>query len=279
MRSVKLTIAGLMLLGLVTAGCQRTAEEDVEEMEDTTAVVVPDTAAADTLEGAEAEVEPTADRPDKEIVIVREREARPAPRREEVREPEPVREPPREEPREEARPATATIPAGTNFFVTTETELSTKANQVGDPVAARTAENINVDGQVVIPAGALVEGHVTAVETAGNPGEIAYIDLTFDRVRLADGEWLPISGALAGKAGQEVRGSANIPRNVAIGAGAGAVLGQVIGGDTKSTVIGAVIGAGAGAAAGEATRDTYVVVPAGSRLNVQLTSPVQVRAG
>jgi hypothetical protein len=169
-----------------------------------------------------------------------------------------------------------TVPAGTNVFVTTETSLSTKTNQIGDPVAARTAENINVNGQVVIPAGALVEGHVTAVQTAGNPGETAYIDLAFDRVRLSNGDWLPVQAALAGKAGEEVKGSANVPRNVAIGAGAGAILGQVIGHDTKSTVIGAVLGAGAGAAAGHATRDTYVVVPSGSRLNIQLTSSVSV---
>jgi hypothetical protein len=172
-----------------------------------------------------------------------------------------------------------TVPAGTNVFVTTETMLSTRDNQVGDPVAARTAENINVDGQVVIPAGALVEGHVTSMKSAGNPGETAYIDFAFDRIRMSNGDWLPVSAALAGKAGDEVKGSTHTPRNVAIGAGAGAILGRVIGGDVKSTVIGAVLGAGAGAAAGQATRDTYVVVPSGSRLNIQFTSPVSVPVG
>lgn len=283
MRTVDLTLACLLAAGLASTACQRTEDEDLADMGDTTVIAVPDTsestdaglAVAPEASDARVTVTPESDRPQKEIVIVREEpraEPRRAPRRR-----APVEEPEREEPRRELpRPASATVPAGTNFFVTTETALSTKSNQVGDPVAARTAENINVNGQVVIPAGALVEGHVSAIESAGNPGEIAYIDLAFDRVRMSDGEWLPISGVLAGKAGEEVRGSGNIPRNVAIGAGAGAVLGQVIGGDAKSTVIGAVIGAGAGAAAGEATRDSYVVVPAGSRLNIQLTSSVAV---
>ncbi|MBA2565467.1 MAG: glycine zipper 2TM domain-containing protein [Gemmatimonadetes bacterium] len=288
MRSLKLTLASLLLaVGALTA-CQQTEDEELAETSDTTVIAVPETADAaadaravlDSVESARAaSAAAEADRPER-IVVVRE-EAPPEPRRtarrRPVEEPEPRERENRDEtPRPAPRPLRATVPAGTNFFVTTETDLSTKTNQVGDPVAARTAENVNVDGQVVIPAGALVEGHVTAINGAGNPGEVAYIDLAFDRVRLANGEWLPVSGALAGKAGEEVRGSANIPRNVAIGAGAGAVLGQVIGGDTKSTVIGAVIGAGAGAAAGEATRDSYVVVPAGSRLNVQLTSAASV---
>jgi hypothetical protein len=262
----------LLLAGLAVA-CQRSEEEEFADLGDTTVVAVPDTAA----EVAGEEIEdagPGTDRPEREVVVIREERAPARTERRTAPEPEPAPEP--EAPREAPRRATATVPAGTNFFVTTETALSTQSNQVGDPVAARTAENINVNGQVVIPAGALVEGHVTAMKSAGNPGEVAYIDLSFDRVRLANGEWQPIQGVLAGKAGEEVKGSSNTPRNVAIGAGAGAVLGRVIGGDTKGAVIGAVIGAGAGAAAGQATRDTYVVVPSGSRLNVQLTSAVSV---
>ncbi len=279
MRCLKPTLAGLLLLGLASAACQPAAQEELAEARDTTAVAVPGPHTALQTDSSVTTVTATPEQvrePEKEIVVVR--EPAPAPRRRPVvaqpRE-EPL-EQPREEPREPAVPARATVPAGTNVFVTTEAALSTKTNQIGDPIAARTAENINVNGQVVIPAGALVEGHVTAVKTAGNPGETAYIDLAFDRVRLANGDWLPIQAALAGKAGEEVKGSSNTPRNVAIGAGAGAILGQVLGHDTKSTVIGAVIGAGAGAAAGAATRDTYIVVPIGSRLNIQLTTPVSV---
>jgi hypothetical protein len=272
MRTLQWTLPVLLLAGLAVA-CQRSEEEEFADLGDTTVVAVPDTAA----EAAGEEIEdagPETDRPEREVVVIREERAPARTERRTAPEPEPAPEP--EAPREAPRRATATVPAGTNFFVTTETALSTQSNQVGDPVAARTAENINVNGQVVIPAGALVEGHVTAMKSAGNPGEVAYIDLAFDRVRLANGEWQPIQGVLAGKAGEEVKGSSNTPRNVAIGAGAGAVLGRVIGGDTKGAVIGAVIGAGAGAAAGQATRDTNVVVPSGSRLNVQLTSAVSV---
>lgn len=269
MRTFEWTLPVLLLAGLAVA-CQRSEEEEFADLGDTTVVAVPDTAAALAEEDVD-EVGPEADRPERVVVIREERPParveRPAERESEVE---------RETPRAAPRRAAATVPAGTNFFVTTETALSTQSNQVGDPVAARTAENINVNGQVVIPAGALVEGHVTAMKSAGNPGEVAYIDLAFDRVRLANGEWQPIQGVLAGTAGEEVKGSSNTPRNVAIGAGAGAVLGRVIGGDTKGAVIGAVIGAGAGAAAGQATRDTYVVVPSGSRLNIQLTSAVSV---
>jgi hypothetical protein len=284
MRPVKLNLAGVLLIALATVSCQRTEEnEELKGLGETTVVAVPDTAApVDTTPEVTPPPNQAQKEPAKEIVIVREREeVRPEPRR--VPPPRPVRrveEPGREVPREverpAPRPATATVPAGTNFFVTTESELSSQSNQVGDPVAARTAENINVDGRVVIPAGAMVEGHVTAIKSAGNPGELSYIDLAFDRVRLANGEWKPISGVLAGRAGEEVKGKGNVPRNVAIGAGAGAILGRVIGGDTKGAVIGAVIGAGAGVAASEATRDTYIVVPSGSRLNVQLTSAVSV---
>lgn len=285
MHAVKLTLAGLLLLvGLASTACQRTDDEELSEMGDTTVIAVPDTGVIDsvTIRGnPDTAVVAEEEEPQKEIVVIREPAPAPprAPRRraavEDVRDEQPERE--RSAAPEPVRePARVTVPAGTNVFVTTETALSTQTNQVGDPIAARTAENINVNGQVVVPAGALMEGHVASVHSAGNPGEAAYIDLAFDRVRLANGEWLPISGVLAGKAGEEIKGSSNTPRNVAIGAGAGAVLGQVIGKDTKSTVIGAVLGAGAGAAAGQATRDTYIVVPSGSRINVQLTSQVSV---
>ena len=273
MRTLQWTLPVLLLAGLAVA-CQRSEEEEFADLGDTTVVAVPDTAAA--MDEDVAEAGPETDRPEREVVVIREERPPARVERPAERETDGERETPRVTPRETPRRSSATVPAGTNFFVTTETALSTQSNQVGDPVAARTAENINVNGQVVIPAGALVEGHVTAMKSAGNPGEVAYIDLAFDRVRLANGEWQPIQGVLAGKAGEEIKGSSNTPRNVAIGAGAGAVLGRVIGGDTKGAVIGAVIGAGAGAAAGQATRDTYVVVPSGSRLNIQLTSAVSV---
>ena len=53
------------------------------------------------------------------------------------------------------------VPAGTALMVKLDTTLATFSNKAGDPFRARLAEPVMLNGRVVIPAGAMVEGRVT----------------------------------------------------------------------------------------------------------------------
>ena len=65
------------------------------------------------------------------------------------------------------------VPAGTALMVKLETTLATFSNRPGDPFQARLTQPVMLNGQTVIPAGAMVEGRVTKVaeprRIAGKP--------------------------------------------------------------------------------------------------------------
>ena len=65
------------------------------------------------------------------------------------------------------------VPAGTALMVKLETTLATFSNKAGDPFQARLTQAVVLNGNTVIPAGAMVEGRVTKVEEprriAGKP--------------------------------------------------------------------------------------------------------------
>ena len=62
----------------------------------------------------------------------------------------------------------------------------------GDPVKARTSEDVKAGGVVVIPRGAKLIGHVTEAQPAAKSGEQARLGLVFDRADLKDGRQVPL---------------------------------------------------------------------------------------
>jgi hypothetical protein len=192
-----------------------------------------------------------------------------------VRDPEPQPAPERREP----RAVTATASVGTTFAVTLNETLSTETNRVGDAFSATLREAIrSADGQVVVPAGAVVRGRLTQVNKSGHVGETGVIALAFESVSF-EGRSLALTGTVV-KAEPQRKNRSSTQSQVgkaAAGAAAGAVLGRVIGKDTKGTIAGAVIGAAAGTAIAMGTADVDVVLPAGSDLVIRLDEPLEVR--
>lgn len=236
----------------------------------------------DTAIAAEPEPEPEAPPQPAPRPAPRARERAPAPRpepRPEVREPE--RQPERDfEPaRPEPRSVVATAGVGTTFAVTLNETLSTETNRVGDMFTSTLQAPIrSADGEVVVPAGAVIRGRLTQVEKSGNVGETGVIALAFESVSF-DGRSFPLDGTVVKanpqrKSRQSTKSTAG---KAAVGAAAGAVLGRVIGKNTKGTIAGAVIGAAAGTAIAMGTADVDVVLPAGSELVIRLDSPIEVR--
>src|SRR5829696_7481516 len=63
-----------------------------------------------------------------------------------------------------------TIPDGTEFTVVTIDEITSKTATEGDPLSFKVAEDVRIDGQLVIAKDSLVKGTVAQAKKAGMMG-------------------------------------------------------------------------------------------------------------
>jgi outer membrane biosynthesis protein TonB len=212
-------------------------------------------------------------------------ERRPEPRRPAPRPTQPRREEPAPAPREPAptpapaRSVTRTAPAGTQFAVNINQQLSTHGGAVGETFTATLSEPIVAsDGTTMIPAGATVNGRITESRASNRAGEEAVLRITFTSIS-SGGNTYPIAATTVDVPSKLVTRDSNATKAAKVGGGAvvGAILGRVIGGkSTKATIAGAAVGAAAGTAVAMGTADVDRVIPAGSRATVRLDGPVRV---
>src|SRR5947209_12636807 len=102
-------------------------------------------------------------------------------------------------PRYGVRPTTDgtwTIPENTVISVRMDSTLTSKSSRVGDRFTATVAVPVYVNGATVIPAGAIVEGHVTQVTPARRGARSGTIAVDFDDLVLPDGTRLALDGTL-----------------------------------------------------------------------------------
>jgi hypothetical protein len=141
-----------------------------------------------------------------------------------------------------AKPASVTIGQGTRIQIRTETELSTKDVKTGDSFTATLAEPISVDGQVIAPRGARVDGRVVDSDPGGRVKGVATISVRLTQLHVGGHPVAIRTGAIVREAHATKRKDAV---KVGIGAGIGAAIGAIAGGGQ-----GAAIGAASGGAAG-----------------------------
>jgi hypothetical protein len=181
---------------------------------------------------------------------------------------------------------TTTLPAGTLIITEMLTPISSKTASAGDRLRAKVIQPVNYQGRVVIPAGSIIEGQVQDVARARSRRRPGMIEISFDRLRLADNSTVPLDAVLAPAAeedrkrisedGSLQRRGNGIGRTAAFvggGAGAGAVIGYVAGG----ALLGAGIGAGVGVAIAVLGKGHEAEVPAGMKIGAELQQPIQVR--
>src|SRR5690348_6693746 len=96
-----------------------------------------------------------------------------------------------------AIPATARmLPAGTELEVRTNSKLSGKHNQVGDEFAVTVRDNVVAqNGQIAVPEGAMVYGHITALQEAPHAGDPSLIRVDFNRI-VINGRSRPFNAAV-----------------------------------------------------------------------------------
>jgi hypothetical protein len=165
-----------------------------------------------------------------------------------------------------------TIPAGTALPLELTSSVSSETAQVEAPVSARLRRAVTVDGETVLPAGAIVNGEVSEVDRAGRVKGRSRLGLRFTSV-VIDGRRESLRTNPVAFEGEASKGED--ATKIGAGAGIGAAIGGLLGGGSGAAK-GAVIGGAAGTGAVLATRGKEVELAAGAELNPTLASPVEV---
>ncbi len=165
-----------------------------------------------------------------------------------------------------------TVPPGTIISVRTIEPLDSERSQVGDVFNATLDSPIEVDGKVVIPEHADVEGRVADVKSSTHYAGASMLGLQLTKIsyggkayRIITDQWSK-QGAARGK---------NTAEKVGGGAAVGAIIGAIAGGG-KGAAIGAGVGGGVGAGANTITKGQKVTVNPETVLQFTLRSPVTV---
>jgi hypothetical protein len=159
------------------------------------------------------------------------------------------------------------IPANTELDVRLSNILSSGTAQVEDRFEATTAADLIIDGRTIVPAGSVMRGVVSSVQSAGRLKRKAEMTVTFDQLTV-NGRSYPIRGTVTQAIeGEGVKG--DLPR-AGVGAGVGAIIGGILGG-FKGAMAGVLIGGGGTIAA---TEGKEVELPQGTVLRVRIESPV-----
>ena len=162
------------------------------------------------------------------------------------------------------------IPAGTELDVRLQNSLNSGTAQVEDRFEGTTLVDLNVNGRVVIPAGSVMRGVVTAVEPGTRTNRTAKMTVSFDQVTV-NGRAYPMRGTVTeALKGEGIRGEAT---RAGAGAAVGGIIGAVLGG-AKGALLGVLIGGGGTIAA---TEGKEVELPQGTVLRVRVDAPLQIQ--
>lgn len=188
-----------------------------------------------------------------------------------------------------AQPANLALPMGTAVKMKLETILSTIANKAGDPFAGRVVEDVSMNGQVVIPVGSSIQGHVMRVNSTRRYKGLPALDLHPESVTTPDGQKYtlnavvvdtdPSSGTKVNDEGT-IQGQGMDKRDkieVAGGTAGGAVLGGLMAGSAKGTLVGAVVG-GTAAVVYWLSKHKSATLQPGTEIVMELSRPMTLNA-
>jgi len=177
------------------------------------------------------------------------------------------------------------VPDGTLVKVRLTEELSTLTTVPGSSFSAELSEPVMRDGQVVVPAGALLEGRVTFVREGMRIGPSAAIHLQAETITLPDGSQYALDARVIdtdswddtrvdheGTILRKDHGKATAA-TASLSAGGGMAAGAILGG-----VPGALIGAGVGAGVSTVVwmrQNRQADLPEGLGVVFSLTEPMR----
>ena len=176
------------------------------------------------------------------------------------------------------------VPGGTKLKIILETPIDEVTSMADDEISARTSENIEVDGKVVIPAGSTVVGKISEINLAKRLHKAGTIRIEFKNLTMPDGRQVPIlasvlthSGLIKGK---YTRKTALIAGATLLGpAAAGFGAGLAAEGSLVGAGIGALVGTLAGVGLFTFQRGNMVDLKSGDELSIELTEEALVPSG
>lgn len=169
-------------------------------------------------------------------------------------------------------PKKMTIDSGTTLAVRLVGGLDSETAQPGETFRATLDSPLASEGEIAVPAGYNVEGHVVDVKSAGKFAGQSLLVLQLDRVLVA-GKSYSI------QTNQYRRQGSNRTTNTVEKVGAGAAIGAIIGGIAgggKGAGIGAAAGGGLGGGVQAATKGQQIKLASETVLNFTLSSPLTV---
>lgn len=162
------------------------------------------------------------------------------------------------------------VPVGTELDVRLQQSLSSATAQVEDRFEATTLVDLKDGDRVIIPAGSVMRGVISAVTKTTRTERKGSLTVAFDQVKI-NGRDYPIRGTVSQAI--ESEGIKGETTKIGAGAGVGAIIGGILGG-AKGALAGILIGGGGTIAA---TEGKDVEVPAGTVLRVRLDSGLNLR--
>ncbi len=169
-------------------------------------------------------------------------------------------------------PQKVTIPSGATLAVRLVDTIDSEKSQQGQTFHATLDSPLAVEGDVVIPSGADVEGHIVTVQSAGKFAGQSLLVLQLDRIS-SGGKYYSIQTDQYKRQGSS-RGK-NTAEKVGAGAGIGAIIGAIAGGG-KGAAIGAAAGGGLGGGVQAATKGQQIKLSSETVLNFTLQNSVTV---
>ncbi len=169
-------------------------------------------------------------------------------------------------------PVKVTMPSGTTLSVRLVDAIDSETSQEGQTFTATLNSALSSEGDVVLPAGHEVEGHIVTVQSAGKFKGQSLIVLQLDRIKVGGKRYDM-------QTNQYEKRASSRTTNTAEKVGGGAVLGAIIGGIAgggKGAGIGAAAGAGLGGGVQAATKSKQIKLPSETVLNFTLQAPLTV---
>lgn len=186
----------------------------------------------------------------------------------------------------------ALLAAGTRIPLTVMSTVSSKNAAPGDQVYLRTMVPVAVEGRVVIPEGAFVQGTITESKRPGKVKGKGELSLRFDSLMFSDGRSVDLAGRIGSMSGDNPgtldRAEGKVTSDgaggrdtimVAAPAAGGAMMGNWIGGEGRDAAIGGGAGAAAGAMAVLLTRGPEAVLRKGASVDLVLSRDIRVPLG
>jgi hypothetical protein len=96
----------------------------------------------------------------------------------------------------QSEPTGAKLPSGATINVELKDTLDSKKLKTGDPVKLKTTETFKANGQVVLPKGTQILGHVTQASVKEKGQNTSSLGIVLDKAVLKDGQELPLNATI-----------------------------------------------------------------------------------